>query len=126
MFFIFNLLDPLFRLSLYRIVFFLLYFNLRKQPPEIFCRKRCLQKLRKFHRKTPVLESLFNKVAGLRAWNFIQNRLQHRKFAKLLRSPFLQNTAGGCLRARHFPWSLITRALKGSNVCMYVFICHRS
>ena len=32
-------------------------------------------------------------------WNFIKNRLQHRcfpvKFAKFLRTPFLQNTSGG-------------------------------
>ena len=30
--------------------------NQQKQPPEVFC---------KFNRKTPVLESIFNKVAGL-------------------------------------------------------------
>ena len=34
---------------------------------EVFCKKRRSLKSRKFHRKTPVLESLFNKVAGLRA-----------------------------------------------------------
>ena len=34
---------------------------------EVFCKKRHSLKSRKFHRKTPVLESLFNKVAGLRA-----------------------------------------------------------
>ena len=31
-------------------------------------------------RKTPVLESLFNKVSGLQASNFIKNRLQHTCF----------------------------------------------
>ena len=31
----------------------------------MLCRKRRLQKFRKFHRKTAVLESLFNKVADL-------------------------------------------------------------
>ena len=30
--------------------------------------------------KTPVLESLFNKVAGLKFCNFIKKRLQHRYF----------------------------------------------
>ena len=69
MFFILNLLVPLFRPSLYRIVLFFLYWNIRKQPPEMFCRIRCLQKFRKFHRKTPVLEPLFNKVAGLGNFN---------------------------------------------------------
>ena len=48
---------------------------------------------RKFHNITPVLESLFNKVAGLKACSFIKNRLQHRcfpvvKFAKFLRTLF--------------------------------------
>ena len=45
-----------------------------------------------FTGKTPVLESLFKKVTGLRACNFIEKRLQHRcfpvKFAKFLRAPF--------------------------------------
>ena len=43
----------------------------------------------------PVLESPFNKVAGLQSCNFIKNRLQHRcfpvKFAKFLRTPILKN-----------------------------------
>ena len=33
---------------------------------------RCSEKFRNFHRKTPMLESLFNKAAGLKAWNFIK------------------------------------------------------
>ena len=33
-----------------------------------------LKDFRKFHRKTPVLESVFNKVADLKAWNFIKER----------------------------------------------------
>ena len=32
------------------------------------------------HRKTPVLESLFSKVASLEAYKFIKKRLQHRCF----------------------------------------------
>ena len=32
------------------------------------------------HRKTPVLESLFNKAAG-QAWNFIKKRLQNKAFS---------------------------------------------
>ena len=31
----------------------------QKQPPEVFCKKRCSLKFRKIHRKTPVPESLF-------------------------------------------------------------------
>ena len=51
---------------------------LKKQPPEVFYEKRCSLKFRKIHRKTPVPESLFNKVA------------------KFLRTPFLQNTSARC------------------------------
>ena len=36
------------------------------------------------HRKRPLLESFFNKVAGLKAWNFIKKRLQHRYFPEIL------------------------------------------
>ena len=57
--------------------------------------KKGVLKFRKFHRKTPVLESLFSKVAGLRACNFIKKRLQQRcfpvKFAKFLRTTILKN-----------------------------------
>ena len=42
--------------------------------------------------KLPVLEPLFNKYAGLKAFNFIKKRLQHRyfpvKIAKFLETPF--------------------------------------
>ena len=45
---------------------------------------------------TALLGSLFNKVVGHKACNFIKKRLQHRcfsvKFAKFLRAPILKNT----------------------------------
>ena len=45
--------------------------------------------------KTPLLESLLNKVEGLRACSFIKKRLQHRwfavKFTKFLRTPIFRN-----------------------------------
>ena len=31
----------------------------RKQPPEVFCKKRCFQRFRKIYRKTPLPQSLF-------------------------------------------------------------------
>ena len=41
------------------------------------------------------MESLYNKTAGLQAWNFIKKSLQHSRFpvniAKFLRTPFLKN-----------------------------------
>ena len=46
--------------------------------------------------KTPVLESLFNKVAGLKASSFIKKRLQHSSFpvkkANFLRTAFFYKT----------------------------------
>ena len=38
------------------------------------------EKLRNIHRKIPVLESLFNKISGVKACNFTKKRLQHRRF----------------------------------------------
>ena len=49
-----------------------------------------------YPQKTPVLESLFEKVAGLKACNFIKKRPQHRCFpvniAKFLRATFFNRT----------------------------------
>ena len=50
----------------------------------------CSWKFRKFHRKTPLLESVFKKVADPQACNFVKKRLHHRcylvKSAKFLRT----------------------------------------
>ena len=55
-------------------------------------------------KRTLVLESIFNKVAGLQACNFIKKRLQHScfpvKFAKLLRTPNLKNICERLLLCR--------------------------
>ena len=52
-------------------------------------------KFSNIYRKTAMLESLFYKVAGLKAYIFIKKRLQHRCFAvniaKFLRTPVLKN-----------------------------------
>ena len=58
-------------------------------------------------RKTPVLDSLFKKAAGLQAYNFIKKRHQHRYFLanirKFLRTPILKKTsANGCLSTLNF------------------------
>ena len=47
-------------------------------PPEVFYKKRCSKKICNIHWKKAVLKSLFNKVAGLKAHNFIKKKLQHR------------------------------------------------
>ena len=48
-----------------------------------------------------MLESPFNKVAGLRPATLLKRRLQHRyfpvNFVKFLRTPFSQNTSGRLL-----------------------------
>ena len=46
----------------------------------MFCEKGILKKFSDIHRKTPVLQSLFNKDAGLKACIFNKKRLQHRFF----------------------------------------------
>ena len=62
-----------------------------------------LKKFRKFQR---CLESLFNKVADLKAWNFIKNRLQHRFFPLKL-AKFL---VGYCSTLNQF-WPVSARFL---------------
>ena len=70
---------------------------IKKQPLQRFCKKGVLKKFHKIHLKTPVSESLFNRVSGLRPASLLKKRLQHRcfqvNFAKFLRTPFLQNTS---------------------------------
>ena len=57
--------------------------------------KKLLLKIRNFLKKTTVLESLFNKVAGLQPCRFTEKRLQHRCFpvhiANFLRTSILKN-----------------------------------
>ena len=69
--------------------------------------RRCFSKwvflnIPNIHRKTFVLESLFNKVTGLMACNLIKKRLQHRCFsvsiAKFLRTHFCK---------KHLRWLLL-------------------
>ena len=45
------------------------------------CAKKMFLKFHKFHKISPVLGSLFNKVAGLKACNFIKNRLPTQVFS---------------------------------------------
>ena len=51
----------------------------QKQPPEVFC-KKVLLKISQYslHRKTPVLESLFDKVTNLQAAAFSTATLSER------------------------------------------------
>ena len=62
-----------------------LVFALQKQLLEGVLQNRCSLKFLNIHRKTTVLESLFNKVAGLQHWCFPLN------IAKILGKPTLKN-----------------------------------
>ena len=55
------------------------------------------------HRKTPLLESLFNKYAGLKDYNFIKIRLQHGCFSVNI-AKFLKNS----FFIEHLWWLLMT------------------
>ena len=52
----------------------------QKQPLDVFCRKSYSQKFRNIYRKTSVLESLFNRLAGFKTRNISKKRLQHSCF----------------------------------------------
>ena len=54
----------------------------KKQPPDVLYKKAVLNlKICNIHnKKTPVLQSLFNKVAEHKACSVIKKRLQHRYF----------------------------------------------
>ena len=55
----------------------LLPLTVQKQLPEVFCKKRCSEEFCNIHRKTPVLESCFKKITGMKACNVIKKRQQH-------------------------------------------------
>ena len=88
---------------------------IQKQPSEVFCKKGVLKIFTNFIGKHLCwLESLFNKVTGLKACYFIKTRLQHLcfpvKFAKFLRTPILKNISERLLlylRAKYFYLQLI-------------------
>ena len=70
--------------------------EIKKQASEMFYKESYSKKFCNIHRNTPVSESLFNKVVGLQACNFIKRRLQHKCFSvnigKFLRPPIVKNT----------------------------------
>ena len=76
----------------------------RSSSSQMFFKIGVLKNFRTFHRKILVLESLFNKASSLQVYNFIKKRLQNRcapvKFAKFLRTPFLQSTSLAASEAR--------------------------
>ena len=69
--------------------------NIKSSHQQMFSKISVLKIFCKFHSKITVLESLFNKVAGLEDCNFIKKILQHRRFpvklAKFLRTFFTKH-----------------------------------
>ena len=57
-----------------------LIYQSRSSHPQMFFKMDILKYFRNIHRKTTVLDSLFNKIAGLQACNFSKKSLQHRCF----------------------------------------------
>ena len=62
---------------------------------QVFYKNNCSLKFCNIYRKASVLECLFEKVAGLKARNFIKKRLQYRNFpvniTEFSRTPILKN-----------------------------------
>ena len=79
---------------------------IQKQSEEVanrrYVKKKLLKIFAKFTEKQLRQSLFFNKAAGMRpeACNFSKKRLWRRcfpvNFAKFIRTPFLQNTSGGC------------------------------
>ena len=95
---------------------FRLLFIEQEQPPEVFYQKSCSLKFRKFNGKAPVLESLFDKIAGLRTCNFSKNRLQHRFFSceicEIFKNPYFEED----LRTTAFDrWLKNVKCIKNSS-----------
>ena len=76
----------------------------RSSFSQVFFKVAVPKKFHNIHRKSPVSESLFDKVAGLKAYNFNKKWLQHRcfpvKFAKVLRTPIFTD---------HLWWLLLNK-----------------
>ena len=80
-----------------------------------------MQKFQKFHRKTRMSESPFNKVAVSKVFSFIKERLHHRCFQ---RRPFSQNTSSACLWNKLI-WSNLVRVMilaKQLKKCMFLLL----
>ena len=68
----------------------------RKQPQEVFCKKSCSKKFRKFHRKTSVLKSLFSKTSMLGLAQVFSC-----EFCEISKNIFLQDTSKQLFLVQH-------------------------
>ena len=93
----------------------------QKQSLELFCKKSCSQRCCKFHRKTPVLKSLFNIVTGLQE-ALLKRDLQPVEFAKFLRTPNSTTASETC----SFTWTALFNNLHiwFKLIHKLSFLCH--
>ena len=76
---------------------------LQKQSFVVVPENKCSLKFHKFRRKTPVLESRFNKVIVLQTCNFIKKRHQHAQVFSCGISEFFKNPS----LTEHLRWLLL-------------------
>ena len=55
--------------------------HFQKQPPEVFYRKSYSEKFRDIYKKTPALESPFNRLAGFKTCNFFLKKKPTQGFS---------------------------------------------
>ena len=89
------------------------YFKRQKQPFADDLKTDTLKRFCNIHRKTPVLESLFNDVASLKVHNFVRKRLHQicflvKNIAKFFRTAFKE----------HLFWKWVTL-----NSSIFLFKC---
>ena len=75
---------------------------IHKQFPADVLQNTCTGKFWRIHKKTPVLESLFNKAPAL---DRLQQKCLSMNFVKFSRTPFLQSTLSDCF------WTFLTKLL---------------
>ena len=76
--------------------------------PELFCKKGALKNFAKFAGKHLWRNVFLIKVAGPRSIILLKKRLLRNYPAKFLRTPFLQNNAGGIVLAGYNDMPFLT------------------
>ena len=75
----------------------------RSRRFQMFFNIGVLKNFAKFIAKTPMLDSLFNKVSGLQAYNFIKKRPRHKCFPVII-----ANFLGTAFSMEHLWWLLLS------------------
>ena len=88
------------------------------------------------YRSTPLLESLFSKVASLETYKFVKKRLQHRCFpviiANFARKFYLKNTTSDCFCTWNSPRIWLHKSgncwlyFQYNTLCLYYVFLHFS